>query len=163
MTVTERTSTRDSVIALLRIALGAVFIFASVEKVADPTAFTVAINGYKIVSSGPALIIATILPWMELLCGLGMILGVFVRGSALLALCMLNLFSVAVIAALWRGLDISCGCYTQDPTAERIGWWKLGENLVLIGMSFLVFRRSSSAFTLEHYLQNRSCPMHTKV
>ena len=161
--MTERTSTGDSVIALIRIAIGALFIFASVEKVADPTAFAVAINGYTIVSSGPALIIATVLPWMELLCGLGMFFGVFVRGSALLALCMLNLFTVAVIAALWRGLDISCGCYTQDPTAGRIGWWKLGENLVLIGMSFLVFRRSSSTFTLEHYLHNRSRPMHTEV
>lgn len=161
--MTTRISASDSVAALLRIALGALFIFSSVEKIADPGAFAVAIGGYNIVSSGPALIIATVLPWMELLCGLGMFFGVFVRGSALLAMCMLMVFTVAVIAALWRGLDISCGCYSQDPEAGRIGWWKTGENGVLLVVSYLIFRWASPMFTLEDHIVNRAQSMRTNA
>ena len=157
----DRTSPQDILITLVRIVLGVVFIFVSIEKIADPTAFAASVSDYKIVSAGPALAIATVLPWIELLCGLGLLFGLFARGSALLALIMLSLFTAAVLSALWRGLDISCGCYTQDPTANRIGWWKIGENAAFIVMSFLVLRRSSLAFTLERFLQHRLRPMTT--
>lgn len=160
MTIAERTCTRNISITLVRIVLGVVFIFASFEKIADPTAFAASISGYRIVASDPALMIGTVLPWIELLCGLGLLLGLFVRGSALLALIMLSLFTVVVLSALVRGLDISCGCYTQDPSAERIGWWKVGENAVLILMSLLVLHQSSLGFTLERFLQHRSKPRH---
>jgi uncharacterized membrane protein YphA (DoxX/SURF4 family) len=152
MRTAERTSTLDIVIALLRIVLGAVFIFASLGKIADPGAFAASISGYRIVTGGIALLIATVLPWIEFLSGLGLLLGLFWRASALLALLMLILFTIVVLSALWRGLDISCGCYTQDPTAERLGWWKIGENAGLIVMSYLVLRQSSLRFTLERLL-----------
>jgi uncharacterized membrane protein YphA (DoxX/SURF4 family) len=161
MTTAERPSTLDIIIALLRIVLGILFIFVSIDKIVDPNAFAASISAYKIVSGGPALLIGTVLPWIELLCGLGLLFGLFVRGSALLALIMLSLFFVAVLSALWRGLDISCGCYTRDPTADRIGWWKIGENVVLIVVSYLVLHRSSLRFTLERFLQHHSRPMHT--
>ncbi len=151
MTLAQPASIRDILIALLRVILGIVFIFASIEKIADPGAFASSISGYRIVSSGPALLIATVLPWIELLCGFGLLVGLFERGSALLALIMLTVFTVAVLSALWRGLDISCGCYTQDPTAGRIGWWKVGEDTVLIAISLLVLHRPSSGFSLARF------------
>jgi putative oxidoreductase len=161
MKIPECISARELLVTLLRIVLGVVFIFVSIEKIADPTAFAASISGYRLVSADPALFISTVVPWIEFLCGLGLLFGLFVRGSALLALVMLILFTAVVLSALWRGLDISCGCYTQDPTAERIGWWKAGENVVLIGMSYLVLRHASPRFTLERFLQRRSRPMHT--
>jgi uncharacterized membrane protein YphA (DoxX/SURF4 family) len=161
MNVPERVSTQDIVIALLRIVLGILFIFASIEKVVDPEAFATSIGGYRIVSAGPALLIATVLPWIELLCGFGFLFGVFVRGSALLALIMLSVFTVLVLSALWRGLDISCGCFTREPTAERIGWWKVGENIVLMVVSFMVLRGSSPTLICKRFLQHRSSPMRT--
>ena len=161
MTLVQPTSIRDIVIALLRIILGVVFIFASIEKIADPGAFASAISSYRVVSSGPALLIATILPWIELLCGFGLLVGLFVRGSALLVLIMLTVFTVAVLSALWRGMDISCGCYSQDPTAGRIGWRKLGENAVLITIAFVLLLQSTHGLTLERFIQRRSHPVHT--
>lgn len=144
MTIAEGAPTRDILVTLVRIVLGVVFVVASIEKIANPTGFAAAISGYRIIAGDPALLIATVLPWIELLCGLGLLFGLSVRGSALLALIMLSVFTLVVLSALWRGLDISCGCYTQDPDATRIGWSKVGENGVLILMSFLVLRRSDS-------------------
>jgi len=155
MKLPEQVFTQDMVITLLRVLLGIVLIVASLDKILDPDAFAASISGYKIVSAGPAMLIATVLPWIELLCGLGLLFGVFLRGSALLTLIMLSAFTVLVLSALWRGLDISCGCFSQDPTAEWIGWKKVGENLLLTFISVLVFRSSSAGFSLERFLQNR--------
>jgi putative oxidoreductase len=142
-------SMRDAAIALMRTALGVVFIVASIGKINDPNAFATSISAYRIITGDAALVIATILPWVELLSGLGLLLGIFWRGSALLALSMLVVFTIVVASAHWRGLDISCGCYTQDPSAERLGWWKIGENSLLAIIALLVLRRQQSRFTLQ--------------
>jgi len=139
----ETDSLRSTAITFLRIVLGLVFVFASINKLADPGAFAEAIGSYRIIAGTAALLVATVLPWIELLTGFGLLFGLFVRGSALLAMIMLFGFTLAVLSALWRGLDISCGCFTLDPAAERIGWWKTAENALLFITSFLILRQSS--------------------
>ena len=146
----------DHAIALLRIMLGGVFVFASLGKIADPHAFASSIAGYRILEGDATLHIATVIPWIELLSGCGLIAGVFIRGSSSLVLLMLVIFSAAVVSALWRGLDISCGCYTQDPAAERLGWWKVGENTVLAVFAFLVFRHLRTVLTIQQYFASHA-------
>jgi putative oxidoreductase len=150
------TSTQNVVITLLRVALGVVFVSVSIGKIADASAFAASISGYRIVTGDMALLAGTILPWVELLCGCGLIFGLFVRGSSFLVLIMVTVFTIAVISALWRGLDISCGCYRQDPGAARIGWWKVGENSVFILVSLLVFVRSDVGLSVMHLHAHRS-------
>jgi uncharacterized membrane protein YphA (DoxX/SURF4 family) len=149
MTTRNSFSMHDAAIALLRITLGAVFIVASIGKINDPNVFAASISGYRIITGDATLVIATVLPWIELLSGLGLILGLFWRGSALLALGMLVVFTIVAASALCRGLDISCGCYTQDPSAERLGWWKIGENTLLATIAFLLLRQQRIRFTLQ--------------
>jgi len=99
--------------------LGGLFIVASLDKLADPAAFAASILNYKIVGPTLAMVIATVLPSLELLCGLSLILGLYSRTSALLITFMLIGFTILIISALLRGLDISCGCFTQDPNVSK--------------------------------------------
>lgn len=140
-------------VLIVRIALGITFVVASIDKIADPGAFAQSILNYKLVSLDVALVIATVLPWLELLCGLGILAGVLIRGSALLLFVMLVVFTALVVSALARGLDISCGCFTWDPTADRIGLWKIGENALLVLGSVIIFYTKSTRFSLEHYFR----------
>lgn len=151
----------DLLTTLLRVFLGVVFIFASIDKISDPDSFAGSVGSYRIVSGTPALLIATVLPWIELLCGLGLLLGIFIRGSALLIVIMLAAFSVLVVSALWRGLDISCGCFTQDPAAGRIGMYKVGENLLLLVIGVFVLRTSRIGLSLERLFRNHSASADT--
>ncbi len=144
----EDVTTRDLLLTLLRVALGIVFIAASAGKISDPVGFSVSLSAYKILSGTPALLAATVLPWMELLCGAGLVLGVWARGCSLLTSVMLVAFTAFVISALVRGLDISCGCFTQDPAAEKVGWRKIGENVLLFVISLLTYRFHSTRFSL---------------
>ena len=148
------------VIPLLRVVLGVLFVSVSIEKIADASAFATSISGYRIVTGDVALLAATILPWVELLCGCGLLFGLFVRGSSFLVLIMLAVFTIAVLSALWRGLDISCGCYTQDPGAARLGWWKVGENSIFLLISLLVLVRSDMGFSVLRFRERRSSRSH---
>jgi uncharacterized membrane protein YphA (DoxX/SURF4 family) len=141
-----------------RIVLGAVFIVASIEKVADPAAFAVSINNYKILPEAVSLVVATFLPWVELLCGFGLLFGIFMRGSSLLSLCMLAVFTAAIVSGLFRGLDISCGCFTQDPNVAKIGWGKVAENVGLIILSALPLVSRSSLWSIENLFRTRNSP-----
>jgi uncharacterized membrane protein YphA (DoxX/SURF4 family) len=98
-------------------------------------------------------IIATILPWVELLCGFAVLFGVLLRGSSLLLSTMLALFTLAVISALLRGLDISCGCFTQDPAAGHIGWMKVVQNTTLFVLTLFLYFSDTTKFSIIEYLQ----------
>jgi uncharacterized membrane protein YphA (DoxX/SURF4 family) len=96
---------------LLRLIVGGVFIWAGVLKIADPLGFAQSIKNYQVVPSGLALIIAVVLPWVEVLSGAFLIIGVFKRSSALLISLLLIGFIGLVALALARGIDTSCGCF----------------------------------------------------
>jgi uncharacterized membrane protein YphA (DoxX/SURF4 family) len=151
--------TNSVIILLVRVFLGGLFIVASLDKIANPDTFAASILNYKIVGSSFALIIATILPSLELLCGLNLILGIYPRTSALLITLMLFSFTLLVLSALFRGLDISCGCFTQDPTASKIGYHKILENMgfMLLGV-YLLFVRNYGITILQFFPQQSTSP-----
>ncbi|MBX2991201.1 MAG: DoxX family membrane protein [Bacteroidetes bacterium] len=139
----KRILDNDFVAMLVRVFLGFVFIVAAVDKAADPNAFAVSIGYYKLAGPDTSLLIATVLPWMELLCGIFLIFGYMPRGSTLLVLLMLVVFTAGVIAGIIRNLDISCGCFSRDPAVGKIGWMKVLENTGLIVLSVIsLFSRS---------------------
>jgi len=141
-----------------RMLLGFIFVVASTDTIADPTAFATSISYYKIVGAPLTLIIATVLPWLELLCGLFLLFGMLTKGSSGLILLMLVVFTGGVLSGIARGLDISCGCFTRDPTVDKIGWLKVSENLLLIVLGFVCLFTNSTRFTLVHGVDPDSSP-----
>jgi len=96
---------------LLRLIVGGVFIWAGVLKIADPLGFAQSIKNYQVVSPTLAFLIAIVLPWVEVLSGALLIIGVLKRSSALLISLLLIGFIGLVALALARGIDTSCGCF----------------------------------------------------
>ncbi len=137
-------------ILLLRVLLGSIFIISGLDKIADMNAFVHAILNYQIVGTGIATSVATILPWLEILCGIGLILGIYPRTSAFMITALLIIFTVLVSSAMIRGLDISCGCFTQDSSAAKIGWQKIFENLMMILMGINLAVIKDWKFVLEN-------------
>jgi uncharacterized membrane protein YphA (DoxX/SURF4 family) len=138
---------------LTRAFLGSFFIVISIDKIADPLAFAQSVGNYKLLPLPAVLVIATVLPWLELLAGLAILFGVVQRGGSLLLCLMLGVFTLAVVLALFRGLDISCGCFTQDPSAGKIGWMKVAENGSLFLLSLFLLFSKPGKFTLESFIR----------
>ncbi len=142
-------------ILLVRVTLGAIFVISSLDKIADPAAFTVSILNYKVVGQLLATMTATILPALELLCGLGLILGLYPRTSALIIILMLIVFTVLIISALLRGLDISCGCFSQNPNVNKIGFIKILENVGMIILGVWLLWVNNYGMTLTQFFPQK--------
>lgn len=101
-------------VLLCRLAVGGVFIVASLDKLAHPAAFAQAIYNYHLAPLWALHPFALLLPMVEIVCGAALVLGVARRGAALVLGLLTVVFIVAIAAALLRGLDISCGCFHTD-------------------------------------------------
>ncbi|WP_051694506.1 MauE/DoxX family redox-associated membrane protein [Desulfohalovibrio reitneri] len=104
--------------ALPRMALGLLFIWASLDKIADPFAFARVIYNYQLVPDVLVNPIALGLPWIEMLCGVFLVLGLLRLGASLVVLLLMAVFMAALGYNLARGLDVACGCFSLSPQDE---------------------------------------------
>ena len=123
-------------IRICRIIMGVVFIVAALAKIGDMTSFSTQIHNFRMMPIGLENLVAMTLPWIELLAGLSLLLGIRPRSGGLIVTVLMAFFLVAVAGALFRGLDIECGCFgTADGT--RVGISKLSQNLVMLILAFI--------------------------
>jgi len=125
--------------AAVRIALGAVFIYAALLKIADPVAFAGSVAAYRILPYFGSYLIAAALPFVELTCGVLLVLGYRVRSGALIIGALNLVFIVALGSAIARGLDIDCGCFKQGGE-KTTPWMALARDLVFLAMTWFVLK-----------------------
>ncbi len=91
-----------------------VWIDAGVHKLGKTLDMTQAIKGYDIFTPDWALYLATVIGPLEVIGGVLLLLGLFLRKSSIVATVVLLLFMVGIAQAWARGLDIDCGCFGYD-------------------------------------------------
>jgi putative oxidoreductase len=122
-----------------RVVLGCMFLYTGVVHALDPKGFADAVANYRIL---PAVLVnpfAMALPFVEMITGIALILGIFIPGSSLIIAGLLFVFALALGIALFKGLDISCGCFTTSKEAQSISWIYLVRDLSLLAMAVFVF------------------------
>jgi uncharacterized membrane protein YphA (DoxX/SURF4 family) len=101
-----------AILLFLRVAVGGVFAYAAWSKLRDPwTLFAISIDAYHVLPQWAVLVVARTLPWLELLLGVVLVIGVFRRISTLAASALLMLFFGLMVRAYVRGETIDCGCF----------------------------------------------------
>ena len=137
----------------LRLLLGAIFVYASLDKIASPAGFAKAVYQWQV--GGPVLsnLVAVTLPWVELLAGLLLIVGVWRREAALVVACLLVVFLAAAGSVLARGIDVeNCGCVSlanqaadaawPPPWMKGVGWFLVTRNLLLLAAAMATRARA---------------------
>jgi uncharacterized membrane protein YphA (DoxX/SURF4 family) len=99
------------ILLFFRFVVGGVFIWAGLSKIFDPLGFAQNIANYRIFSQALSLFLALIMPWMEVICGLLLVLGIFRETASFMLSGSLVVFLGLIIVTLVRGLDIDCGCF----------------------------------------------------
>ncbi|MCA9781361.1 MAG: DoxX family membrane protein [Candidatus Eremiobacteraeota bacterium] len=135
-------------VTVLRVALGAVFLYACASKLFHPGEFAEMVMGYRILPSEFITLAATALPWLELLVGLGLVFGVLSAGCAAWATLLSGTFLMAKISVIVRGLDVSCGCFSVHGGAS-ITWADIPANAVLLLVAVLVWWKGPGALALD--------------
>jgi rhodanese-related sulfurtransferase len=121
--------------------LGGIFVYASYEKILHPVPFTEIVYNYHILPGVLLNLVALFLPWLELLIGLSLILGVWLHGAVLVCNALLVIFFTTLLFNIFRGLDIDCGCFTVSAGPSSGGhmfWYLLRDSFFLVAAGFLL-------------------------
>jgi putative oxidoreductase len=129
----------------LRLAIGGVFVYAGILKAMDPTTFARDIENYRILPHAASVALSLYLPYVEIFCGLGVILKRLYAGSLLLIGAMMLVFIGALISAWARDLNISCGCFGTHSGRPDYPLAVLRDVAILACAGFLVWHESRRA------------------
>ena len=137
----------SKIVLLARIILGVVFIYASIDKIANPVDFSNAIDNYHITPVQLNNLAALIIPWVELIIGLCLLFGIFLEGSSMISIVLLIFFIFIIFQALVRGIDLHCGCFdlvqkgTENGNIELEMIKRIIEDFVFLFLAFIVNKR----------------------
>ena len=140
-----------------RAGLGGIFIYMGLSKALDPVSFLKLLRQYDL-TQVPWLLdsVAATLPWFEIFCGVLLVMGVGVRGAALLLAVMLTAFTGVVLhralglhAALaipFCAVKFDCGCGSGEVFICR----KLAENLAQLALCVWLLSGAGSRASLRY-------------
>lgn len=129
--------TKSQVAALIaRVMLGAWFLYSGGLKIFGTglDRFTRDIANYQMVKPPLDAIAAYSVPWLEVIAGLCLLLGILRRGAILTIAGLVVVFSISIGWAWFHKLDITCGCHGGDAPIQY--WAKVAEFLgyfILLG------------------------------
>ncbi|MBF0227264.1 MAG: DoxX family membrane protein [Desulfobacterales bacterium] len=122
-----------------RLFLAGVFIYASIDKIIHPTAFSKAVFNYQILPDVLINFTAITLPWVELVLGILLIFNIWMPGTIFISTGLLMIFITAIIFNLARGLDINCGCFSTSADDPMSALTMLRDFSFIIPAFFLLF------------------------
>jgi uncharacterized membrane protein YphA (DoxX/SURF4 family) len=115
-----------------RLLLGAIFIGASIDKIAHPLEFAKIVSNYQILPGPTANIVAIVLPWLEAILGLFILCGWWLPGAIALANLLLIFFFGALVQAVARGIDLHCGCFSTKAAGSPQTLWYLIRDMIFL-------------------------------
>jgi cobalt-zinc-cadmium efflux system protein len=122
----------------LRMGLGLVFIYASVDKVVHPDQFAEIMQDYEILPNAVVNLASLWLAWLEAVLGVCLIAGVWVRAAALMVTGLTVIFIGGLSTALTRGVGLHCGCFSTAAGGAARTWISLWqEGLILLACVWL--------------------------
>jgi putative oxidoreductase len=126
---------------LARLLLAGVFLAAAWPKILRPAEFAVAVATYDILPLRYLHLMAIVLPWVELVAGVLLVLGLLSRPAALLTVGMNAMFIVALTLAIRRQIPMaSCGCFSTEAasTMQSITWSYVWRDVGLLVLGIYV-------------------------
>lgn len=133
----------DYLTIAVRLFIGGLFIYASYYKIVQPADFARSIWYYHMVPGNLINLMAIILPWLELICGIAIIIGLWYRGAVIWMNLMTVMFIIALSIAYARGISIDCGCFKAAAASTNSARDTLIRDIGLILLTMqLLFSRS---------------------
>ena len=122
-----------------RVVLGSIFIVASLDKIIHPDLFAQTVYNYQLLPEVAVNVVALWVPWLELVGGVLLLLGLWVQGSVFLLTGLLLVFLGALGFNLARGLDVACGCFSTSSKGPVTAFTLLRDSLFLVVALYLLW------------------------
>lgn len=134
MILTSFGNTKYLIISLLRISIAVLFIFSGIEKIINPAAFAEAISKYRLLPDLLINLAALTLPWIELVAGILIFFDCCTKECSFIITVLMFAFTVAVVIAFARGLNIECGCF-GTLNSSKVSLFKIFENILITSVT----------------------------
>jgi putative oxidoreductase len=143
----------DHAVLVIRVILGVIFLVAGSAKIGHATFFAAQIAGFRILPSVVIAPMALILPYLEVMLGGYLVLGLFTRAAAWIAAAMLLAFDLAIASAVVRGMAVNCGCF--GPTDQTVTTWaEVARDAVFVLLAIFVALRGPGTLSLDRRIGN---------
>lgn len=139
----------------LRFLLGALFFVAGLLKVGAVVSLAAIIAGFRLLPAGLVGPLALFLPFFEIGLGGYLLLGLFTRYVAIIAMAQLLVFAAAIASVVVRGIVTSCGCFGPADTAPAT-WLDVVRDLALAGFAGFIAWAAPGKLALDYQLEQRS-------
>jgi uncharacterized membrane protein YphA (DoxX/SURF4 family) len=135
-------------VLVVRVLLGAIFVVAGVSKVGHAAEFAQQIAAFRLLPQPVIAPMALLLPFLEILLGGYLAIGLFTRVSAWVATLLLLIFDGAIASAVVRGMTLSCGCFgTNDTTVTT--WAEVARDAVFVLLAVFVALRPPGMLAVD--------------
>ena len=144
-----------------RLVVGGVWIYAGALKLPDPDASVAAVRAYELLPGESAVTVGHLLPILEVVVGAMLVLGVLVRGAAVVSGLLFVAFVVGIVSVWARGIEIDCGCFGgggYDPDASSKYPWEIARDVGLLALSAFLVRLRRSRWALDSLLFRTTTP-----
>ena len=131
--------TRSPLALVLGIIVGAVFIYAGALKIVDPVKFATDIANFHVLPWWLGVRVAFYLPWLEVICGLALIVGWLRSGAVGILTALTVIFIAATVAAKVRGINLDCGCFGSATKNLTFAWHMVIDFALLAALLALGF------------------------
>ncbi|AKK03883.1 MauE/DoxX family redox-associated membrane protein [Corynebacterium epidermidicanis] len=136
--------------ALCRFGLAAVWLTSGTIKMMDPMGFRQSVMAYQLFPPAVEGFIAQTLPPVEFALGLLLAVGLFLRLNAAVTGLFMVCFLLGIGSAWVRGLQINCGCFSPDVSAEPTSpFLAIVRDLLFLGMAVWLWRRPFTRWALH--------------
>lgn len=114
---------RGAISLFCRLGLAAVWVAAGIVKTQDRLLAIQSVESYQILSPSLARLVGVWIGPLEIILGLLILFGVFLRFSALVSAIVLAIYIVGIASAWARGLTIDCGCFSAGGYNPDVTGW----------------------------------------
>jgi len=144
---------------IVRVVLGGLFLISGIAKVLDPIRFLFTLRDFRLFPGSIEPWLALFLPWFEVVLGLLLVLGLFLRTCSLLLGILNAAFMAAILSVMVRGIEIDCGCFGLLADIlhlpDMADYKAVVRNLVFIGMCAYLYRAGGTFLSLDRLLIHR--------
>jgi putative oxidoreductase len=136
---------------IIKLILGITFIYASFHKIEDPAGFAKILYGYSIFPVFSINILAITIPFIEIVAGFSIIMGLVPRSALLIINTMLLLFILAIGFNLLRGHQFNCGCFSTSSQSSTISnIYLLIRDLLLLWAGIFMWKKTTASREYEN-------------
>lgn len=142
---------------IARAIVGGTLLAAGVLKIGHFDSLAGTIAAYRIPFLAPALIapLSVAIPLVEVLLGAYVLLGLYARAAAAIALCEFAIFAAAVASVVVRHIPAPCGCFGPGDTRPA-SWVEVARDLALALIAIFIVVRGPGALSLDRRMRGEA-------